>query len=101
MPVNFLQNWFQRQCDGFWERSHGVTLETLDTPGWLVTIDLTDTALEKQLMPKLSRERSERDWIVCEVANGQFRGQGDPQKLMDILQVFQSWAARAAPSPAE
>jgi len=36
---------YRGQCDGDWEHSYGVKIETLDNPGWLVTIDLTDTTL--------------------------------------------------------
>jgi hypothetical protein len=37
---------------------------------------------------------SAQDWIVCEVAHGQFLGQGDSRKLEHILRVFESWASR-------
>lgn len=93
MPVQFLQTWYRRQCNGFWEHSYGVTIETLDNAGWLVTIDLIETALERATMECLRRESSPKDWLVCEVTQRQFRGQGDAQKLLEILAVFQSWAS--------
>jgi Immunity protein 53 len=94
-PVEFLQSWYQSQCNGHWERSHGVTMESLDSPGWLVTIDLEGTPLEDRAMPAVEREASQGDWLVCEVSRNRFRGQGDPAKLVSILQVFQAWAESA------
>lgn len=95
MPVSFLQNWLQRQCNGYWERGHGVTIESLAQPGWLVTIDLLETPLETASMEPVRRERSDKDWLICETSHGQFRGQGDAQKLVEILTIFQNWAKTA------
>jgi|GEM_PF-3181522 len=33
-----LTNWYQNQCDGDWEHKYGVSIETLDNPGWIVKI---------------------------------------------------------------
>src|SRR5436309_1348331 len=94
MSLPFLQSWYQQQCNGFWEHSYGVTIETLDNPGWMVTVDLTETPLERATMEPVRRERSPRDWLVCEVAQRQFRGQGDSQKLSEILTIFQTWVTQ-------
>ena len=94
--LEFLQAWYRAQSNGDWEHANGVTIETLDNPGWLVTIDLALTALEDQPMQPVRQERSPTDWLICEVDHNQFRGQGDPQKLQTILQIFQSWASQVA-----
>jgi|SRR5579862_5636588 len=93
--VDFLQAWYQAQSNGEWERARGVTIETLDTPGWMVTIDLAGTAIEGRSMAALQNERSPSDWLLCEVEQNQFRGQGDSQKLLVILEIFQRWAGEA------
>jgi len=95
-PVEFLESWFQTQANGEWERVRGVTVETLDTPAWMVTIDLAGTALDGRTMAGIQDERSERDWLLCEVDQNQFRGQGDSQKLLAILEIFQRWATKSA-----
>jgi hypothetical protein len=95
-PAQFLQSWYQAQANGEWERAHGVTIETLDTPAWLVTIDLAGTPLDGRSMPTLQDERSPSDWLLCEVDHNQFLGQGDSQKLLAILGVFQRWAGEPA-----
>jgi Immunity protein 53 len=95
-PVEFLQSWYQAQADGEWERALGVTIETLDTPAWMVTIALAGTALDGRTMAAIQEERSATDWMLCEVEQNQFRGQGDSQKLLVILEIFQRWASGAA-----
>jgi hypothetical protein len=95
-PVEFLQSWYQAQSNGEWERAHGLTIETLDTPAWMVTIDLAGTALDGRTMAAVQDERSASDWLLCEVEHNQFCGQGDSQKLLAILEIFQRWAAGAA-----
>jgi hypothetical protein len=90
--VDFLQTWYQTQSNGEWERARGVTIETLDTPGWMVSIDLAGTTLDGRSMAALQNERSPSDWLLCEVEQNQFRGQGDSQKLLVILEIFQRWA---------
>lgn len=32
-----IQNWFAERCDGFWEHRLGVSIESTDNPGWLLT----------------------------------------------------------------
>jgi immunity protein 53 of polymorphic toxin system len=95
-PVEFLQSWYLAQCNDEWEHTRGVTVESLDNPGWQVTIDLIGTPLENETMPAVRQERSPRDWLVCEIERNQFRGAGDGLKFIAILEVFQNWASKTA-----
>ena len=94
--LTFLQSWYASQTNGFWEHGGGVTIESLATPGWAVTIDLAGTPLEESAMQEFTAQRSAKDWVVCRVDHAQFKAEGDPQKLALILQLFQNWAAREA-----
>ncbi len=98
--IDFLQSWYLAQCNGEWEHALGVTIESLDNPGWMVTIDLAGTALQDLPMPPVRRERAPSDWLVCDVDHNRFRGQGDAHKLGEIIDIFQQWAATAAESRA-
>ena len=93
--IEFLQSWYLAQTNGEWEHVRGVTIETLDNPGWRVTIDVLDTPLEGVSMTPVREEKSAQDWLVCEVDRNQFRGNGDSRKLLAILQLFQSWTEQA------
>jgi hypothetical protein len=95
-PVRFLTSWYAARCNGFWEHGNGITIETLATPGWGITIDLSETPLEEASMPPYSVRRSPHDWVACKVEHRRFVGEGDPTKLGVILQVFQGWASRHA-----
>jgi Immunity protein 53 len=90
--LEFLEDWYRAQCNGYWEHANGITIETLDSPGWMVTIDVTETALEDHPMPAVRQERSDKDWIACTVEHNKFLGQGDSTKLSEILEVFRKWA---------
>lgn len=95
--IEWFQNWYKEQCNGEWEHVHGVTIETLGTPGWQVTIDLEGTQLEGVPMPIARRERSAQDWIECCVEHNQFRGEGDPLKLAAIVHHFRQWILKNIP----
>lgn len=97
--LEFLERWYRAQCNGYWEHANGITIETLDSPGWLVSIDLSETPLEHQAMQPVRRERSDKDWMVCMVEHNRFRGQGDSTKLREILEVFSTWAGSRTPAP--
>jgi hypothetical protein len=87
-----IQNWYQSQCDGDWEHVFGVTIDTLDNPGWHVTINLEDTNLEDKLFSEIKTDNSEEDWFICRVTDKKFEGAGDPQKLEKIVQIFLEWS---------
>ncbi|MEU1470579.1 Imm53 family immunity protein [Streptomyces sp. NPDC005761] len=41
--VDWLQHWYASHGDGGWEHEWGVTIGTLDNPGWTVMISLEET----------------------------------------------------------
>ena len=110
-----LQMWYVVQCNGDWEHSSGITITSLDNPGWLVKIDLEGTALDnkefrtilKNASPEFLEQAMEKvqppytaaeplvkdDWMVCFIHNRKFEGAGDPAKLEKILSIFLDWAA--------
>lgn len=86
--IKRLQVWYQRECNGDWEHSFGVRIETLDNPGWLVEIDLAETEWEDLQLAREIDERSESDWVQYEVCNQKFVGCGGPGNLEEILHFF-------------
>jgi hypothetical protein len=91
-PIARLQQWYLAQCDEDWEHSYGIKIDTLDNPGWIVRIDLTDTPVENAAFTPLVVHRSETDWLDCAVRNAQFHGAGGPLNLEEILVAFLDWA---------
>ena len=98
MPtLDDLQVWYDAQCNGDWEHSYGVRIETLDNPGWHVRIDLAETLLfDQPFTPVRYGEPGGEDdpdrWMDCKVERFQFHGYGGPRQLEAILEVFLTWA---------
>ena len=80
--------------DRDWEHGFGITIETLDNPGWCVKIYLYDTELEDQNFEEIEIHNGEDDWMTCRIENYFFGGMGDPDKLQRILDVFVGWAKK-------
>ncbi|MDF2927178.1 MAG: hypothetical protein K0R57_6092 [Paenibacillaceae bacterium] len=86
--IEWLQQWYQRQCDGEWEHLYGIKISTLDNPGWYVEINLEETSLSKTRMEYLRTERSEMDWCHYKIEKNIFIGAGGPNNLCEILTYF-------------
>ena len=97
-----LQDWYRSQCNDDWEHSCGVKIETLDNPGWSVTVDLTETELQDRVFKPVVRGpiaydlNQDQDWIVCKVEGQSFQGAGGPAKLEEIIATFLTWAKSGA-----
>jgi len=83
--IEWLQMWYQENCDGSWEHQYGVEIGTLDNPGWYVKIDLSDTKYGCIESCELKMESSNEDWINCSISNAIFKGFGDSSKLNEIM----------------
>lgn len=81
----WLQKWYQSECDGDWEHGYGVSIQTLDNPGWLIKIELKNTALENITVESTSMENDENDWCYYETKDAVNKAAGDPNKLEFLL----------------
>src|SRR4051812_6658334 len=96
-------NWYLAQCDEEWEHQYGVSIGTLDNPGWSLTVDLEKTALEgKRFEPisenaaqsQASSQRLDGDvpWLVASVEGTKFKAFGGPRDLPRLIEAFRSFA---------
>ena len=85
------QAWFVTQCDGDWEHGNGITISTLDNPGWAVTIDLLDLDLATVAYDRREIHRSEDDWCVTWIEERTFRASCGPTNLGEALHAFRVW----------
>ncbi len=111
--VDEIQVWYETQCNGDWEHDYGLTIVTLDNPGWKVTINLTgtklvnkhfeilsknvpqklvDQAMGKIKPPFIAASPTSADWFLCSVQEEKFEGAGSPQNLTTILEAFLKWS---------
>lgn len=86
--LEWLQQWYLNNCDGSWEHNNGVTIDTLDNPGWSIEISLTDTPLADTEIVYTLNEITEDNWFAYSVSNNVFKGAGDPSKLSKLIEVF-------------
>jgi len=90
----WIQNWYRSQCNGDWEHEFGITIATVDNPGWYVTINLTDTNLAGVLFEKVKEEKDEFNWHFCLIRNNNFEASCGPCNLNKILNIFRQWAEK-------
>lgn len=92
-----IQAWYAAQCDGDWEHGYGIHIETLDNPGWRISINLEGTDLESRPFGPVEHgleDDSTTDWHRIWIENNRFEGAGDPTKLVFMLEQFLAWAER-------
>jgi Immunity protein 53 len=97
--IEQLEAWYATHCNGEWEHHHGVRIDTLDNPGWSVTIDLAGTPLAEVPFSEVKELNAETDWLRCVVREQRFEGHGGPAMLRRILGIFLEWSARARLTP--
>lgn len=88
MKFDDLINWYSSQCNGDWEHSYGLKLDTLDNPGWLLTIDLAETKFEYLKIVKSIIAISDDEWIHFEITDNQFVGACSTLQLNNLIGKF-------------
>src|SRR5688572_21280008 len=103
--LTWLIQWYLSQCDEIWEHQFGVTIDTLDNPGWSLTVDLDGTALEGLHFPPVYEGVSVEEepvqgldgdvpWLVCRVEGAKFKGWAGPRDLGRLIAIFRGWAEK-------
>jgi hypothetical protein len=91
--LQLLQAWYRQQCNGVWEHSWGIKIDTLDNPGWTIKVDLSDTPLQHaEFEEKWSNRDHETDWLFCRVKDNVFEGHCGIDRLEEMLMVFLEWS---------
>jgi hypothetical protein len=98
--LRWLEDSYQRHCNGEWEHAYGVQIESLDNPGWIVRVDLKGTELEQTPLESIQEARTETEWINCSRTAEQFGAAGGIRNLIELVSVFRDWAERSAPAAA-
>jgi len=99
--LGWLMQWYLSQCDDDWEHQFGVTIDTLDNPGWSLSVDLNGTALEGRDFLAVSDGVSKDEepvqdgdgsWLVCRIEGAKFKAWGGPRDLGRMIRAFRAWA---------
>ena len=93
--ISDLENWFSMQCDGNWEHGEGITIETLDNPGWSMKVSLDGTLLQDKSFVPIKRgdpdDVNDTDWIDCYKKDDFFIAYGGREMLEEIIRIFIDW----------
>lgn len=88
-PLDRLMTWYRAQCNGDWEHQYGVSIETIDNPGWSITIDTNETAEPLTDRAKeIVNHDSETEWMVFWVEDGAFEARGGANELGKMIEQF-------------
>lgn len=87
-----LQDWYLSHCDGNWEHKYGISIESLDNPGWTVDIGLANTELEGVPFADITDLAPEHEWLRCWSDGTSWHGAGGPLMLAPLLRRFLEWA---------
>ncbi|ANK12735.1 immunity 53 family protein [Erythrobacter neustonensis] len=97
--LDWLANWYVRECNNDWEHSYGIKIDTLDNPGWTIEIDLRETSLEgrpfeaKHGEPArdLDEWRELGSWWAAKADGVRFKAACGPTDLSSVIGVFRQW----------
>lgn len=95
--LDVIGTWYRAQCDETWEHRWGVTLRSLDNPGWLLRVDLVGTDRAGRTAPEVEQRRSEEQWLVWGADGDRWEGACGPLQLEELLRCFVDWLGREAP----
>lgn len=86
--LDWIQNWFQENCDGEWEQGSGIQITTLEDPGWEIEIDISTTSIANLEVDWILNEVGTHDWYGVKIENQKFSASGDAGKLEFLLNLF-------------
>ena len=97
--LEFFSEWIFRNCDGLWEHSYGMKIESLDNPGFFVEFDIFKTNMEKINFQEVIWESSsdpDSDWLECRVEGSKWRSACSVNNLSRVISIFKNWVEQNA-----
>lgn len=92
--LEWLCDWFISHCDGDWEHEFGITIGTLDNPGWSFRVDLTGTGLSARSFVPREVEEEDGGWLrLWKDDTNVFHAAGSPTMLAAMIKAFREWAS--------
>lgn len=88
--ITWLQDFLTEHSNGDWEHQYGISVASLDNPGWDVRIDLSDTSFENVAVQDINETRSDIDWIIVRREANVLIGSGGPRNLTEIFERLQA-----------
>lgn len=100
--IEWLQQWYAQNCNGDWEHQYGLTIGTLDNPGWSVAINLRGTPLESKPFEQVEfGADNDNDWYFASIQNDEEYNEGpvfaahcSPKHLATVIGLFKAFAEK-------
>ncbi|WP_399922926.1 immunity 53 family protein [Streptomyces kanamyceticus] len=90
--LKVLQQWYTAACDGDWEHSYGIRIETTDNPGWILSVDLARTTLCGRTC-ETEDQSADGSWISVKSDGIEFVAACDAGSLDRAIGCFNEFAA--------
>jgi hypothetical protein len=88
----WLQAWYAEHCDGDWEHDSRIAINTLDNPGWHLTVNLAETELAGLPYERTEVERGGHDWLQTWISNDVFEAVCGPLNLGEAIHHLRAHA---------
>lgn len=90
--LEWLCRWYAAQCDDEWEHEYGIKIQTLDNPGWRLTVALVGTKLETAPLQETKHNYDDdTSWWICWKKGTTFEAAGGPHELPSMIDFFRRW----------
>ena len=89
--VNWLEDWYDSNCDGDWEHTFGAEIGTLDNPGWRLRLNVSETMYENVAFVDIIINRTDSDWVHCRKIDGNIDCAGGSKNLGEMLEIVKKW----------
>lgn len=94
-----LSDWYLAQCDGLWEHRWGLSITTIDNPGFALEINLEGTPLADVEFERVDVDYDTDDhWYTCWKEASTFNAAGSPSRIEDMIEHFLAWSG-SSPGP--
>ena len=70
--LNVLEALLRYLVDGSWEHGPGLSIRSLDNPGWSISLDLARTEFENAEISPIQIQRSDSDWLFIRLERSAF-----------------------------
>lgn len=89
--LNWLADWFDNECDGDWEHSYAVHIDTLDGAKWHLSVRIEETDLEDKTFEEVRIQKNEDDWMHCLLKEAYFDATCGLKNLPEAMKTFREW----------
>lgn len=97
LPFIGLQDWYLKRTDGELAPTWDIQIDTLDEPGWSVSVPIDGTELAGKQLPEVAIERTQSDWIHAWTDGHAVHIDCGPLNLTEAIKTFMAWAQGSGP----